>query len=236
VLNPEEFRAYKGRLIGAMREVISERGKDAQVSEAAFPAYTDSNFLIRFLFWRRLWLTANYLEAHGPYESVLDFGCGSGVFMPLLAKFAGSVVGIDVDITTYRDLSTHFSFSSELTVYDVNEKPLCSFADKSFDAIVAMDVLEHVEKLDDVFGEFRRVTRPGGMVIISGPTESLIYKIGRRVAGKEYTGNYHIRNIYDIRKVMKDFFQTKTLATLYYPFPLFRILVGYVSKTPGKTG
>lgn len=227
-MNSRQFQAYQQRFVSALRAVLSERGKDAQVSEAAFPAYADSNFLIRFLFWRRLWVTANFLESQGPYEAVLDFGCGSGVALPLLRRFANRVVGVDIDLSPYHALSAHFSFPNEVEVYETNEHPLSRFHDNTFDVIISLDVLEHIDNLQDVFAEFCRIIKPGGMVIVSGPTESLFYRIGRLIAGKEYTGNYHVTNIYNIQMVMKTFMETKTVATLYYPLPLFKILAGRV--------
>lgn len=227
-MNYRQFQAHQDRFVSTLRVVLSERGKDVQVSEAAFPAYADSNPLIRFLFWRRLWVTAEFLESHGPYEAVLDFGCGGGVILPLLIGFVNRVVGVDIDLTPYRALSAHFSFPDEIEVYETKERPLSRFPDKTFDVIISLDVLEHIGNLQDVFAEFCRIAKPGGMVVVSGPTENFFYKLGRMIAGKEYTGDYHVTNIYNIRRVMRTFMETKTVATLYYPFPLFKIFVGYV--------
>lgn len=94
--------------------------------------------------------------------------------------------------------------------------------------IISMDVLEHIDNLQDVFAGFCRITKTGGMVVVSGPTENFFYKLGRMIAGKEYTGDYHVTNIYNVREVMKTFMETNTVATLYYPFPLFKIFAGHV--------
>jgi len=225
------FQRHKRRFVSALRAVLSEWGKDAQLTEAAFCAYADSNSLIRFLFWRRVWLAINFLESHGPYEAVLDFGCGSGAVLPLLAGLADRVVGVDINLGPYRALCSHFfSFPQSLEVYETKDHSLSRFSNETFDVIILLDVLEHVDNLRDVFAELCRVTKPGGMMIVCGPTENLFYHIGRRIAGKEYTGEYHMRNIYDIRRVAETFMETKTLATLYYPFPLFKIFVGRVTR------
>jgi 2-polyprenyl-3-methyl-5-hydroxy-6-metoxy-1,4-benzoquinol methylase len=225
-MNYRQFRAYRRRFVGALRAILSERGRDVHMSEAAFPAYADSSPLIHFLFWRRVWVTINFLESHGPYEAVLDFGCGGGVALPSLSRFANRVVGLDTNITPYRALSAHLPFPGKVEVYETEEHPLSHFPDKTFDVIIALDVLEHVNNLRDVLAEFCRVAKPGGMAIVCGPTENFFYRIGRMIAGKQYTGDYHVTNIYDIRKVMSTFMETKTLATLYYPFPLFKIVCG----------
>jgi len=50
---------------------------------------------------------------------------------------------------------------------DLTHMPL--FADSSIDAIVAIDVFEHVPDDDRAFRECRRVLRPGGYLIMSVP-------------------------------------------------------------------
>ena len=60
------------------------------------------------------------------------------------------------------------------------------------------------------------------MLIISGPTESFLYKIGRKLAG--FSGDYHVTNIYDVERKFSEGGFTKTgLKKLYFPFTLFRI-------------
>jgi 2-polyprenyl-6-hydroxyphenyl methylase/3-demethylubiquinone-9 3-methyltransferase len=225
-MNYRQFHAYQQRFVTALRAVLSERGNDRQICEAAFPAYSDPSALIRFLFWRRIRVTINFLESQGPCEAVLDFGCGSGVVLPFLTGFANRVVGLDIDIAPYRALSDHISFPDKIEVYETKEYPLSRFPDRTFDVIIALDVLEHVRNLRDVFTEFCRVAKPGGMIIVCGPTENLFYRFGRMIAGKQYTGNYHVTNIHSIRKVMDTLMETETLATLYYPFPLFKVIRG----------
>mgnify|MGYP001596815579 CR=1 FL=1 len=221
-----QFNAHQRRFVSALRTVLSEHDNNTKLFEAAFPAYSDSSPLVRFLFWQRIWVTINFLESQGPYETILDFGCGSGIVLSFLAGFANRAVGLDIDITPYRALSTRFPFPNTIEVYETKEHPILSFPDQTFDVIIALDVLEHVKNLQEVFSGFCRIMRPGGMVIVCGPTENLFYRLGRIVAGKQYTGDYHVTNIYNIRKVMNTFMETKTLATLYYPFPLFKIIYG----------
>ncbi len=44
-----------------------------------------------------------------------------------------------------------------------------SFRDRTFDAIVSMDVLEHVPDYHRALGEFARVLRPGGVLVLTVP-------------------------------------------------------------------
>ena len=108
--------------------------------------------------------------------------------------------------------------------------PLANFADNTFDMVIALDVLEHVDDLLGIGRELGRIIKPSGSIVISGPTENFFYQIGRKIAGSEYTGNYHVRNVYDIKREFQKLMKIETLATLYYPMPLFKIYIAKVEK------
>lgn len=228
-MNRRQQQSHKHRFVNAFRAVLSEQGRTDELVEAAFCAYADPNPLIRYLFWRRLWLAIGFLESRGPYRTMLDFGCGGGVTLPLLTNLSRRVVGVDINLAPYRAMSRHISFPDRVEVYDAKEHPLSSFPGGVFDVIIALDVLEHIDDLEDVFSEMCRVTSPGGVIVVSGPTENWFYQIGRWIAGEEYTGNYHVSDIYDVRKTAERFIETKTLATLYFPCTLFELFVGRVA-------
>lgn len=233
-MNRGQFHRHRQHFVRAFRSVLSERGKNAELTESGVCAYADYNPLIRFLFWHRIWVATNFLQARGPYEAVLDFGCGSGVVVPLLATFANRVVGLDANLGPYRALCAHIPFPEAVEVYGTQDHPLSSFSDSTFDAIVALDVLEHVDDLEDVLAQICRITKPGGLVVFSGPTENMFYRIGRKIAGKQYTGDYHVTNIHDIRRTASAYMSVRTVATLYYPFPLFKVFAGYPERQPIK--
>ncbi len=45
----------------------------------------------------------------------------------------------------------------------------------------------------------------------------------RPMAQIEYPGDYHVRDIHDIRAALENVTDGRTAATLYYPVPLFKI-------------
>jgi SAM-dependent methyltransferase len=94
----------------------------------------------------------------------------------------------------------------------------------TLDCIFALDVLEHVEteELRDLSVTFRSLMRPGGRLIVSGPTETAFYKLGRALAG--FKNEYHHRNIFDIDRVLTA--QWRVTTRTYLPrFPLPRAFV-----------
>lgn len=87
---------------------------------------------------------------------VLDVGCGEGVLVEAYAsRFA--IQGIDLDYSSER--------VRQGSVLDL------PFASASFDAVLCLDVLEHLghDEQPRALGEIRRVLDPGGHVIFSLP-------------------------------------------------------------------
>ena len=85
-----------------------------------------------------------------------------------------------------------------------------------------MDVLEHVDNLEKVLINFSKLLSPTGSIFVTGPTENLFYKIGRKFAN--YSGHYHLRNIYDIFAKMECYFELINIRTLPATvLPLFEI-------------
>lgn len=180
-------------------EITSRIGQEVSAhdrDEMAIPSYMHENPLIRWLMWRRYEEVAR-LGAFGADDAVLEFGCGIGLFLPTLAERCGSVQAVDLfpqfaaGLAARRGLPVSFPAT------------LDQVPDGSLDAIVAADVLEHVDDLPEWVRSFRKKLRPGGRVIVSGPTESALYKLGRAVAGFGDKGHYHHTDIIGIRKVFE---------------------------------
>jgi hypothetical protein len=68
----------------------------------------------------------------------------------------------------------------------------------------------------------RRLLRPDGKLLVCGPTENWIYKLGRRIVG--FSGEYHHRSIADIERAMERRFVVRTVKRMFYPFTLFVVL------------
>ena len=150
-----DFPGYKASIREAIRAVLAEAGP-GRLDEAAFPAYTHKNPLINWLFWQRLRAAMGFVEARGPFRAALDFGCGSGVMLPFLARHARSVMGIDVDLLPFSMMSRRLDFPSTIEVREASEAPLESLPTGAFDLVTALDVLEHVSDLPATLGHLVR--------------------------------------------------------------------------------
>jgi 2-polyprenyl-3-methyl-5-hydroxy-6-metoxy-1,4-benzoquinol methylase len=222
-----EFRDYKARYRSAIRSVLqeSERGR---LDEAGFPAYSHPNPLINWLFWQRLHTAMRYIEDHAPYQKVLDFGCGSGVMLSFLAQHSQNVAAMDIDLVPLERVKKYIPLAQNIQVLDAHQVSISQLPSKSFDLINALDVLEHVDDLPRTLSQLLNLLKPGGRLVVSGPTENILYQIGRKLAGPEYSGDYHERGIAEIKRELARLAQVRQIATLYWPIPLFEIFVAQV--------
>ncbi len=203
---------------------ISQYNKD----EMAIPSYLHKNPLIRWLMWRRYEYIAS-LSQFTNDMTVLEFGCGSGVFLPELASACGKVYAIDIFPEYAKALSTKLNLGTRF-VDDLSE-----ISAGSLDIVIAADVLEHIKdnKLVEYLGTFSLKLRDAGRLIVSGPTESIAYRIGRVAAGFGDKGDYHVSNINKlIRRIENGGFHLARQKTLPFRFPPFLFKVCEFKKLP----
>jgi SAM-dependent methyltransferase len=84
---------------------------------------------------------------------LLDAGCGEKPYAPLFAAHASEYVGLDSAAHVHADL-----------VGPIEAIPA---EDASFDLVLCIQVLEHVDDPAKAIRELHRVTRPGGRVLLS---------------------------------------------------------------------
>lgn len=163
---------------------ITEHDRD----EMAIPSYLHANPLIRWLMWQRYEVIAGMLPSSSN-TSALEFGCGIGLFLSELRNRYSKVYAIDL----FPQYAMELARRNGLDITFV--KNLDELPDHSLDVIVAADVLEHIENLDEYLRIFHTKLKPEGQFIVSGPTENIFYKLGRYAAGFGDKGDYHHTNI-----------------------------------------
>jgi SAM-dependent methyltransferase len=119
---------------------------------------------------------------------ILDFGCGAGRVSRALRKTTGAdVVGYDLYAPAIDWCRDHMPYGR--WEHGVEEPPLGE-PDASFDLIFAISVLTHLnEHYQDLWlAEWRRLTKPGGLVVATFKSEHFLDNV-IRPRSAEYADN-----------------------------------------------
>jgi SAM-dependent methyltransferase len=102
---------------------------------------------------RRLALVRRYVPLEG--RSILDIGCGVGMYLRAFQRFTPHVYGLEVDRERALQARAHAPHVLQARGEDL------PFRDESFDVVVLNEVLEHVEDDARTIQEACRVLRSG---------------------------------------------------------------------------
>jgi SAM-dependent methyltransferase len=108
-------------------------------------------------------------QKKGPDFRILDAGCGTGQMLKHLEEL-GDAIGIDTSAQ-----ATAFAQSrgvKKLVQGSITEVP---FPEATFDCIVALDVIEHVEDDFGILQSLHEVLKPGGRLIITVPAYEILW-------------------------------------------------------------
>ena len=110
-------------------------------------------------------VVSDLLAEEPAVKTVLDAPCGAGAFTKRMLERGLNVFSIDCE-------DSMLAPRERFMLADMNEG--LPFADGVFDAVVCIDGIEHIERPFDFIGECRRVTRKGGVLVISTPNLSAL--------------------------------------------------------------
>jgi ubiquinone/menaquinone biosynthesis C-methylase UbiE len=105
------------------------------------------------------------------FDAALEIGSGTGYFSLNLMQqgIIGKLTATDISPGMLEQLAataTTLGLTDVTTV--VTEAETLPFGDESFDLVLGHAVLHHIPDLDRAFAEFKRVLRPGGMIVFAG--------------------------------------------------------------------
>lgn len=101
--------------------------------------------------------------------TLLDVGCGTGINFSVLSKY-GETFSSDASEEALR-----FSKSRGTTGLVRADLESLPFGASSFDVVTALDVLEHVDNDLAAMDELLRVTRTGGVLVITVPAYGFLW-------------------------------------------------------------
>jgi SAM-dependent methyltransferase len=133
-------------------------------------------------------LAADKLPEH---PQILDAGCGAGIAFPLIKEhFAPTrIIAIDIDpeyIAQAEVAAKSAGCPVDVLRGDVGNTGL---ADHSIDIIVCHQTLHHVSKQEQTLAEFRRLLKPGGMLLLAESCQSFTESFLVRTLFRHPEGN-----------------------------------------------
>jgi SAM-dependent methyltransferase len=169
-----------------------------------------------FWFRAKLVLIDRLLQLAKPVTgaSIVNVGAGTGEETAVLRGY-GKVITLDSD-------------QRALALIDTADNPVCGdaqqlpFVSQSVDLICLYDVLEHLPDDEQAVGEFRRVLRPGGQLLLTVPAFPSLYSGHDRALG-----HYRRYNRSGLRELLRDWDEVASgwwSATTFLPFVVSRLM------------
>ena len=175
----------------ALRRRFDPAREMAAIEETCIPSYLHPNPLASGVAWMRLFAAVRLLRRFAPAGPVLDFGAAAGELAHLLPS-GRAYEFVEIDPAMAQAL--------EKAVPSAAQRQLEALPAGHYAAICALDSLEHNDDVGAIVDRLRPALRADGVLVLSGPTENVLYRLGRRVAG--FSGAYHKTNIYDIEAIV----------------------------------
>lgn len=197
----------------ALRDRIDAFGAFETWEETCVPSYLHPNRAAAAVSWWRLFAAVDLAKACMPPGPVLDFGASVGELAHVLPSTAHPYWFVEQEAPAVAVLQS--------VLPDAVPSELASAPDGYFAAVFALDSLEHNTNFGELLDALAPKLAPDGVLILSGPTENALYKMGRRVAG--FDAHYHETNIRAIEARAQERYVHLATRTVPVGLPLFRI-------------
>jgi ubiquinone/menaquinone biosynthesis C-methylase UbiE len=121
--------------------------------------------------------------------TVLDYGCGSGLFTPLLKELFpnAEIWGCDISIEALNQFDEqHPNLATQLELIQ-GDKDQSSLPDNSVDLCISVEVMEHVQDIDQYLNDITRILKPSGVFVWTTPCanpfslESIIAGVTKKI-------------------------------------------------------
>jgi 2-polyprenyl-3-methyl-5-hydroxy-6-metoxy-1,4-benzoquinol methylase len=143
---------------------------------------------------------------------VLDYGCGDGSFLAMLMDsptHPSVAVGVEIHPDLVEDCRARLGGYSGLSFLLKEELEVPEYQ-STFDAVICMEVLEHVVEVEPMIDKLARLLTLKGKLLISVPVETgiplLVKQTARRIAGWRGIGDYPGTSPYTLRELVSAIF------------------------------
>jgi SAM-dependent methyltransferase len=168
-------------------------------------------------------------------KRVLDAGCGEGYGADLLAEAAGEVVGVDLEADVVHRARERYP----RVTFDIANLVSLPYPDGSFDAVVSLQVIEHLHTPQEFLSQAKAVLSPGGLLVISTPNrltfspeglrnpfhafefspDELRATLTRQFTGIDMLGTFHALGLTVLERALRKPFPERLLDQPAYEWP-----------------
>jgi len=161
---------------------------------------------IRLQFVRRELLASFGRDARAlrPFEGLrlLDIGCGGGLVAEPMARLGFAVTGIDAAAPAIDMAREHAAASGLAIDYRFATAEQIAAAGERFDAVLALEILEHVADREAFFAAIGAVVRPGG-AFIGATLNRTAQSFALAIIGAEYLLGWLPRGTHDWNRFVR---------------------------------
>lgn len=114
-----------------------------------------------------------------------DIGCGGGLIAEPMARLGCVVTGIDADAEAIGVARAHAAASGLAIDYRVADVEMLAASGERFDAVLALEIVEHVAERDRFLAALARLVKPGG-IFVGATLNRTARAFALAVVGAEY--------------------------------------------------
>ena len=134
--------------------------------------------------------------------AVLDVGCGAGLLAEPLARLGAKVTGIDASPEMIEVARAHAAGMNTPVDYRATRPEELAASGASFDAVLVMEVVEHVADVGILMVSCCALVRPGGL-LIAATLNRTVRSFVLAIAAAEYVLGWTPRGTHDWRRFVR---------------------------------
>lgn len=151
--------------------------------------------------------------------TILDIGCGTGALLKEIGVY-GECHGLD-----FSQKAVDFCKKRGISNVGVGDVVKISYPNNTFDIVLALDIIEHVEDDQKAISEIHRVLKPGGIAIVTAPAFMFLWGITDKIS--HHYRRYILSELQS--KINKQGFSVVRASYfntfLFFPVALVRLIV-----------
>lgn len=176
-------------------------------------------------------LTEKNFKERDHYAKVLEIGAGTGEHLGFVRHGFDQYVLSDLDTNTLEVAKGKLNdkFGNKL-LFETQRGEGLSYADNSFDRLIATHVLEHIYQPHLALKEWTRVVKHGGVLSILIPTDpGIAWRLGRHLGPRKNAiaqgiaydyvmAREHVNSCNNLIALLRHYFPDRTES--WWPFPI----------------